>query len=401
MVERSRRHKAFLHRYSALYAFAVLALGAACQTKPDAGIADTPQGRSPDTSAATASLGVAALAADFCLRQGWTTPCRVHEYPDDQRLNDGNDQYGPEVKTYPALNLGTRSHQADFQGVGAPVAAIMVDTGTLPPTYTRLNLVTGMNCLYLRYFPGPNQQFGQYDGYVFRAETNGTPCPDRVSGNAQPLRVRAVKSKAFPAHTDVPAVFRFREGHIAGEPQPLFGIKCADRWCILGPSQADTNTVAHHGKNQGKRSWAVHGWSDAQRLAVMNSATGQLQYGPEASIIAGPGAALVGLAKFDTLVHAATVWFRGNPGQTEYKTKWGFNMNENQIWIKKTTTGFTGEVRSIGGSCGGGQNCTTPVTVIRFPHGQYPPAVARWMWNPNDEGAWVRCDDGCCKISPN
>jgi hypothetical protein len=370
------------------------ALAASCSSGP------------PVSSAALAAADSAHVLPSrldqFCIRQQWTRTCRIPEYTDDQRLNNGVDQYGPKAFAVPAEDLERRGTQQMFVGVGAAVGGVDIDTTgsslDLPPTYRKLNLAPGLNCIYLDFSLSSG-----WTGYIMPPDAaSPKPCPDNPAVT-NPLPVIATHHPRFPSDADVPGVIRFHEGSTGtvGTPQPGIGVKCAEKWCIILPGGAMPVRSAHHGMEPRKREWEVLGWSDAQHLAVFASGSTQPVYGKDmqASIVPDKGARLTSIEKFEgNWVKAATVVFSDDPRASKYETSWGFAEGRNQILIRKDGNLWSGRVKHHNGlSCLLG--CTKDVIVKRHPHQTMPPATARFRWEEHDEGLWVRCADGCCKVS--
>jgi hypothetical protein len=343
---------------------------------------------------------------DVCTRQAWNIRCEIPEYTDDQRLTDSLDTYGPYAYTFPAIDLGSRNAPADFASIGGAVAIIYVDTtfgAQLPSTYRALNLVQGPNCVYLKY------SAGAWLGFVRASAATGTPCPSVSTDPAVPIPVIAIQSPAFPGPNNVPAVARFHEGvRSVGSgqiPQPLFGVKCADRWCILTPAGSAPLAEPHYGNHPNQRPWAARGWADAQKLAVLNPATpGHVTLGTKrASLIPGPAADFNDSTDYviGQWYHAATVYFPSAPVHLKYTQRWMFKQGENKIYIRHNgPNDWSARIRKTGGPFCSFLTCWQPLAAVREAHpGVLIPPTARFRWLEDDEGIWVRCADGCCTVS--
>jgi hypothetical protein len=341
-----------------------------------------------------------------CNRQAWTQRCLIPEYTDDQRLTDSLDSYGPYAFTYPAVSLATRNSPTDFTTIGEAVAIIHVDTvagATLPTTYRVLNLVAEANCVYLKFAAG------NWVAFVRAAQPTGTPCPIVGTDPAPAIPVTAIQSTSFPGPQNVPAVARFHEGVRGLGPaqisQPLFGVKCADRWCILTPAGSTPLPSPHAGLNPMQRPWSVPGWGDAQRLAEMSTANpAHVTLGSKrASIIPGPATLFNDSTQFviGTWYHAATVYFPIEPTAAKYADRWQLRRFGNKIYIRHNgPNDWSARIQRHDGFLCGIIKCWQPLRASRDPHPNLSiPASARFRWFEDDEGVWVRCADGCCTVS--
>jgi hypothetical protein len=350
---------------------------------------------------------IAQRIRDVCTRQQADPNCEIPEFTDDQRLIDSTGSYGPYSYTFPDTSLAGRSDVVSFSNVGRPVAIIFVDTAAgaeLPTGYKKLGLAPLANCVYLHW------SGSRFEGYVRPAAIAGTPCAPLSappSGSFVPVTFTTPGNP-----NDVPAVARFHEGVSHAGPsapaQPQFGVKCADRWCILTPEGSDTLPDIHRGLHPEKRGWAKRGWGDGQHLAVnLSSADQPLQVGAfEASVVPGPATEFNDSTQFelDTWYHAATAYFRAAPTADEYKNDWAFRAGENEIQIRRRgpPNVWEGRIRKRGGFLWYCNvfNCWHSLSVERKRHtGVVIPPSARFLWRPIDEGVWVRCADGCCKVS--
>jgi hypothetical protein len=327
-------------------------------------------------------------------------------YTDEQRFHtDG--KYGPVAKIAPYDALDTLTESGFIAGGsvsgGILLGAVKVDTNPmrpqdLPAAYTGLRLAPGWNCVLAA------RTAGVWRGYIF-AERGGTdPCA--MPTNPHELRLRRVGHSDFDGFANLAPVGRFHEGKNNGnKSRPHFGLKCGDYWCMFMPmTNHDSMPLAHRNLHPRRRSWEVHGWHDVQRLAERRG-TGLVPGNLRSSIIADSLLGEYDMRTFATWTHVATVHFRGNPAGTKYGRRpsgstgafWNFVNGENEIFLRVDASkpkGWAAEVRNR-------QGTFELVIVDRDDHtGKHIPGTARWHWDPQDEGAWVRCDDGCCKIAP-
>jgi hypothetical protein len=346
--------------------------------------------------------GAHGFSPDFlsvCQSLGWSANCSDPVYTDDQRLRL-NSMYGSHGYIAPSPGLagwdfaaystprlvGMVWFKAEAGGIGA--------TDWLPP---------GLTCVYL-------QSSGS--GFAGFAQS-GQTCPTTPGAGAMPLVVQAITNPGqFGTGTEaqqaahVPPVARFHEGakKAGSSDVTMLGFKCASRWCVLAPAQqsAALRQVAHAGLNQGWRTWAISGWSDAQRLAV--GSAGNLNVsGLNSSIIADTGLAgkaWAPVANPTTFVpgpaqHVATIVMRERPSGN-YAEKWHLQRGYNELYFWRDAAGkWYGEIQNQVGS----MLYRIPIYVDKKHAGTNPPATARFRWNADDEEVWVACEGGCCYVS--
>lgn len=328
---------------------------------------------------------------------------------DDQRF-DTDGTFGPIASIIPADELNTFTH-AQFDAAGSRgllVGAIVVDApwGTsLPDSYDRLNLVAGRNCIRLRKTGDTT-----FVAYVFPSN-DLAPDPCRPpTPLPQALQVVRVSAKPNAGGANIPPVARWHEGKRGHRDRMNFGLKCVDAWCIALGLQADTLKLPHKGRKPTQRAWETHGWHDVQRLAVMHN--GQVVPGRhQASIIPHPDLGQYTIRQnFDTgWVHSATVVIDfepvgryakyGRPPSPDEKKYWGFLKGDNEIYLRTTTdsvtypSGWRAQVRH--------KNAEPYELLVIERHEHKPkriPGTARFRWIEDDDGDWIRCEDGCCKI---
>jgi hypothetical protein len=345
---------------------------------------------------------------DFCARQGWDT-CPVWIATDDQRFHIGSDSLGPVAFIAPASDLANKTSRSGFQILEA-VAMIRVDpdnTLPLPDSYTALNLSAGFNCVYAQYVAAVG-----YQAYIVAPVTGLIPCPPSPANPGTAFTVVEDNPLTAGRPDNVPNVARFHEGKERGmqRPRTFFGFKCGIRWCMVLPPDTRPDPLPHNGAVPSELRWRVRGWHDAQHLSVVDRQDHAIAYSSEnpATVAPSEGAALDGLENFEgRWIHAATVHFRNNPTHTKYSDGWKFHAGTNEVYIQKErgSNRWAGRVKLRDGWCGAfwwamGARCVKDLSVDRADHNKPDiPATARFRWDERDEGVWVRCDDGCCKVS--
>jgi hypothetical protein len=220
------------------------------------------------------------------------------------------------------------------------------------------------------------------------------------------LKVMPVTAAEGYGASDVPATARWHEGTrgpLAGAP--MFGMKCADRWCIVRSSDAavDTLPFPHKDEKSRGRGWAVHGWHDVQTLSVMDAGGKLVRSNMRVSIIPTDDLSDMTATQFSSgFQHVATFRFYDNPvGQ--YKTKWAFHKGRNELYIRKTAAGtWEGEVRfkkTLLFDWVVLKKYVHPVNVKWHAHNRPFAKAARFLWREDDEAGWVACEAGCCEVS--
>ena len=379
-----------------------LLLGMACSSH-------TPLAR-PAALDNAAALAPPAPMQSFFQQLGWENFLNW-EYTDNQRFHtDG--EYGPIAHIAPSDDIASYT-TSTFSAAGAPgllVGGVFVDTTAptpivLPDSYTELQLSAGRNCIFL------SNASGWY-AYLTPASSGANPCPTPAAPPATRLKVYAVNSPANLGSGDhVPPTARFHEGTRNARNLPFMGLKCGSQWCMLLPQTADSMNLPHHDVFPGRKKWAVHGWHDAQHLMMLDASNKPRLSPHVASVI--PDSSLDGFTigtNFSSgYVHVATVHFKAKP-KGDYETKWGFKKGFNEVFLKYDTTSPTGWIGQVRNYLKLGDfvlyTWTYDMEVDRHPHATNPgslnpPGAARFLWDDRlDEGLWVRCDAGCCKVAP-
>ena len=342
--------------------------------------------------------GRLAVGADaFFGNLGWQN-WRTWLHTDDQRFNtDGS--YGPVAYIAPADTLEFRTLRA-FHAAGnngTLTAVILVDTtygASLRDAYTGLGLAGGFNCVNLQY-DSTLQPTKRWKAYVYPAQGASSHCALPTPLPAE-LTVRRVTNPRFLAMEDVPPVARFHEGRRDGARRPFFGMKCAEGWCMVLPANADSSRLPHAGVNVDRREWAMHGWHDVQRVALVDHNRRPVPSSIRGSVVPVRGLRDINRPEFTAgYQQVATVVFHDDIRGTKYADRYHFVRGRNHVFLKRDTsspTGWRAQVRNISG--------TFELPVSQHLHGRAVPGTARFRWIDTDEGLWVRCEDGCCKVIP-
>lgn len=328
----------------------------------------------------------------------------IPEYHDEQELPIAADAYGPLARFFasPFLGTFTRPWQIEEQGKRGFLAGIVDVTapdGTdLPAQYDSLNLAAGMNCLWLALVGGE-----------WKASISHAPPKTACDPDAQrdTLGVTATQDDIGERH--YPAVARFTEaardatGDLPTAPGlTLLSVRCLDKWCEIGPRNADGTTKFHRGKplaGMGTRERRIKGWHDEQWLAVKDAGTGKLKPAFRAAFIPAQNINNRSADSFEqpqdrwTLV--ATVVLTAPPPLNSKYEKIGLRNGENRLMIRRKSGVWEGQWTYEGGLA------PKAVTIHRIQHYDAAvPGTARFRWQSNDDSMWAACGQACCRVEP-
>lgn len=322
----------------------------------------------------------------------------IPEYHDEQRLEDGAGGFGPLVKAFalPTLDGYTDVVQFGNHGTrGALVAVVAMDLvdapDPLPKPYLDLGLVRGVTCVYLAYqqtwAPG-NDPLGDplpvsgWRAYMTEGTANGTKCEPAASPAWRRVH-RTVTPRPFG---DYPPVARFTENNSGG---PLLGVKCVDGWCDIGP-RAQTAKPPMAGGTA--REHTIKGWHDEQMLSMID-ASSKFVPAVRAQITPEPNIHQIPIAAFNTWQQMAVITLK-DPPVGKY-ADWGLAVGDNMIRLRRPASGIW-EADLLP------ENSTQRLPlkfVARHEHVDAAvPGTARFRWTSGDEGVWVPCGQGCCKV---
>jgi hypothetical protein len=293
------------------------------------------------------------------------------------------DDYGPVARLYAIAK--DHPDEAEFNN---PVAVAVVEVEamvSMPPAYRRLGIdgsaSTERYCIYVR-----------HQGATWKAATIkaiGNTCTAPVAGqynlNADRIVAGYTSDTAYPKYSA-----RFVEDN-AG--YPAFGARCGNAWCEMGRSSTHQNQL---GSGAGKTD-KVLGWNDDQKISTPK-ATGGLKRGARATITPIDGLAEKSSEYVSDIgIKVATLRFETAPPAGTKYTTWQFAGTEMDMWMRHVGNEFHATFVPSGGT-------PDPMGAwfyaYRRPHSDgVVPGVARWLWDPSDEGVWISCDQGCCEIS--
>lgn len=335
------------------------------------------------------ALRYAAPAVRYIAELPWHIP----EYHDEQRLSIGGGNVGPMAYIYASPALGGFTDPAQFEehgdrGVLVGVVSVLetYNGELLPQPYRDLGLAWGLNCIYLAYRgTGPPDE--RWDAYVTNSGT-GANAPCQHSTSPTWLSVHATRTSSYGLR-DHPPVARFGETRTG---RPLLGIACLDTWCEIGPGSSDARPAQGSDREE-----KVKGWHDDQALSVW-SPPGHYRRVMRAKVTPRRNVDQLTLADFADWQEVAIIRLDTAPPAGSKYEKWGLMKGKNTLELKLTGATWSAQVTSRREN----GNFVTREWVFaepRHPHVDAAvPGTARFRWTVGDEGVWVPCGQGCCKV---
>jgi len=347
----------------------------------------------------------------------------IPEYHDEGRLAVDIERpgalLGPKLGIYASPFLGgfTRPAQIYEQGIPGTLAALVVVEGKpgdpVPASYSRLQLQTGLNCVYLYVDPPPAgatvPNYLAHLHYTARVAlaTGGTCDRKAAAAVPTPLSVVPVKSKRFSRDEDVPAVARF-DTDVSGSP--IMSFRCLNAFCEIGvaaekyvrtpdnlnrPNQSEAAWDPPFG---GDRKMIVKGWHDEQHLAVLGPDYNWHSSDVKALIEPDPKAAEYDSADFhDQWKTVGVIQIDAPLPATSKYYKWGLRQGRNKLEFRYNSKKPVWEAHIV--------QPKTGVVVDWYRNERTPhfdmtvPAITRFRWTEADDGVWAPCGNACCKAT--
>lgn len=344
--------------------------------------------------ASPCDLGTTSVLGDSAVARALTGADRVDsEVTDCQRLvvsTGAAGEFGPLVGLYP-VDATAKLARTDFTTARPAVALYSWGAagGSYAETYPDFAPATGAACLWLR------NGDGSAAGWK-AALAGGSACGVGAAAPGDSAFSLPVFEHVVPGTSaaDYPRTARWewdRDG-----TRQLIGVKCGDAWCeIAARGSAAPKAQPLEGGNGVPRE-QVPGWSDAQFLAVYDSAAGRARPGPWAAIVAYPGIAAdappwtEGLLSAHIVVYGAAGAFgdrfylqpeRGS-GHDELILR--FPGMQDEAWLQQ------GPMRR--------RKANRIQFAPTVSHGQV--GTVRWRWNERGENVWIYCPNGTCAVEP-
>lgn len=346
------------------------------------------------------------------------------------------------LETVASCPLGCpEAQRASVLTSAEPAAFIYADR-----SYPELSIAAGSNCLFL-YRNGSRWRARMVP--IFSNDSNTcTVGVDPSDGVGYELLVRDATAPGLMLKDDYPPVARWDWDFNAKEH--YIGIKCGAAWCEVGNLDGFEQSKAHPEAAEfplnrfSRRSVEIKGWYDEQYLAVyeMNELVPSNILGtffPDKDLgsddIDQDG--VDDEDDFRTWNRVARVAIEAPASPTEldlralqvYDDKFGFVRTElgeqlNEIWLcdASLTEGGCPEVPAVvpaaclnaPGQVDGRRwwarirSANDPPDVFRKyvciigrraeDQTLYIPGTVRWRWALQDEGGWIRCEQGCCEM---
>jgi hypothetical protein len=350
----------------------------------------------------------------------------IPEYHDEGRLPAGRDSRGPflgpvaGIYASPFLHGFTRPAQIYEQGLRGTLAALVVvdlQSGeTVPPAYQKLQLASGLNCVWLAVDP-PDPGMSKDTAYLnhlhYRAyishPTEPTNECDRSGTMGAELSVVAVRNASFAADSSYPAVARFdtdRSGNL------VLGFRCLNAFCEVGPTNegqirmpdglvrsgsqtvAQWRTTTPTSVSQGERE-TVKLWHDEQALAIRDDYFIWRPSVVRARIVPEPSAATLDSVDFIRWRRVATIFINDTvPRSTKY-FGWGLRKGKNYVEFQYSER-FKWQARIVRED---GAIIPWPYMKRVLHYDISVPPITRFRWTGIDDGVWAPCGQACCKAA--
>jgi hypothetical protein len=303
-------------------------------------------------------------------------------------------EFGPLVGLFP-VDATTGLARADFTTARPAVSVYSwgASGGSYAEDYPALGITTGAHCLWLR------NASGSADGW------RGALAPGLCgAGSTAPtdtdFQLVGVE-RTYPGATaeDFPRTARW-EWDVASERQ-FIGVRCGEAWCAVlpaGSSAPRTEPLPQQLRGSDLARLTIPGWSDAQHLAVFDSAAGRARPGPWGTILSHP--ALHDEAPLWTEgILAAAIDVRDDHAD--------YGRFAERFYLQPEDGGGRSDVilRFPGISPDEAWYQQGPMRRRQVRGVQYAPAVSapatgvvRWRWREGDPELWLFCRAGSCAV---
>ena len=349
------------------------------------------------------------------------------EYHDEGRLPAGRDSYGEVlgpvtgIFASPFLHGFTRPAQIYEQGSRGTLAAIVVvqlqPREKIPQTYQQLQLIGGLNCIWLAVDPPADTSMRNapaylnnlhYRAYVSYPSGGKKECDRHSRMSEQQLPVTAVRNVMFPADSSYPAVARFDTDNSGNL---ILGFRCLNAFCEVGATsegQVRMPDGLQHSGNQSIAQWrptrpttasqeereTIKLWHDEQRLAIRDDKWIWRPTDVRARITPEPDAATLDSLDFNNRWRrVATVSIEGTVPEKSKYAGWGLRHGKNFVEYRHTDR-LKWQARIV----------HEDSTIVSWPymkrvvhHDVAVPPITRFRWTGIDDGVWAPCGQACCK----
>ena len=155
--------------------------------------------------------------------------------------------------------------------------------GTYADAYPDLAITDGGHCVWVR---NAEDTDSGWQAAILAGVCSGVAGPPPDSAFQYPVFERTYPNTNA---ADYPRTARWEWDLDAG--RQFIGVKCGDAWCAVMPRGSGQPRTRPLDGGMLEPREKVPGWSDAQHLAVYDSAAGRARPGPWASVVAYPGIA--------------------------------------------------------------------------------------------------------------
>ena len=334
----------------------------------------------------------------FADSNGWCTAA-IPEFQDVQRFIQRDtvqgpvmttrSSYGPIVQTVASPTMATYTHTSQFTELYllAAVAYVWDQPEAMKLPYTRLRLLKGLNCVFLKHSSAAG--WGARTVHV-----DGAHCPTSQADIAAAPPIPVTTDDSAEAPGTIPAVARFVQ---SGDTATFLGVRCGALWCNIGASSPREIPPPSHllASPPSTAQARVKGWFDEQQLGVPSSDGLGITPAAFATVIPVAGLKAITAGQFQASYQPVAKVFVSDT-MSKYQSRMGFSKGWNTIAISgsEASPNWTAEVTDARGR-------KRYLYVHRFPHtiGSIP-GTARWAWTwrDKDEWVWVACLVGCCLV---
>ena len=265
--------------------------------------------------------------------------------------------------------------------------------GEYPGRYESLDLDQGAYCLWL------HNPTGAADGWraaIGAGLCGGSPAPPTEEDFG--LRVF---ERTYPdaVSADYPPTVRWEWD--LEEGRQFVGVKCGDAWCAVTPGSSPPRTMPlpRQARGYDLARLGIPGWSDAQHLAVIDSATGRVRPGPWGTLLSHPFLHEDEPTWTEGILAAAIeVEDDGSRAYDRFAERW---------YLQPGDGSARGDVilRFPGISPNEAWWQQEPMRRRQAAGVEYTPAMTspttgavRWRWREGEPGLWIYCRAGSCSV---